>query len=152
MTRFAEMLGEWMSPLFLVAVIISVYEVALRYGFDAPTSWVHELTVLLSACCFVVSGLYALARNEHIQVTVLRDRLPPSARRAVDLLSLLLGLVFLLAIVWGGWSHAWEALSNWHSTRTAFNSPTPAILKPLIVVIAALMAVLLLVQQRNKPR
>ena len=152
LSRFSALLGDCMAPLFLVAVIISVYEVVLRYGFNAPTSWVHELTVLLSAACFVVSGLYALERREHIRVTLVRDRLPPRLRRAVDLLSLLLALIFLLAIVWGGWTQAWEALSNWQSTRTAFDSPTPAILKPLIVVIAALMAVLLLVQQRDDLR
>lgn len=152
LSRLAKFLGDWMAPLFLVAVIISVYEVVLRYGFNAPTSWVHELTILLSAACFVVSGLYVLERREHIRVTLVKDRLPRRLRQAVDLLSLLLALVFLLAIVWGGWQQGWEALSNWHSTRTAFDSPTPAILKPLIVVIAALMAVLLLMQSRRDLR
>ncbi len=147
MTRLSILLGEWLAPLFLVTVLISVYEVVLRYGFAAPTSWVHELTVLLSACCFVVSGLYALARGEHIRITVLSDRLPPRVRQAVDILTLLLALLFLLAIVWGGWPQAWQALWNWQSTRTAFDSPTPAILKPLLVVVAALMVAQLLAQR-----
>ncbi|MDX5361889.1 MAG: TRAP transporter small permease [Alphaproteobacteria bacterium] len=152
MSRFSATLGEWMAPLFLVAVLISVYEVVLRYAFNAPTVWVHELTVLLSAACFVVSGLYALEREEHIRVTVISDRLPRPARRAVALLNIGLAMVFLLAIVWGGWSHAWEALSNWHRTRTAFNSPTPAILKPLIVLTAAAMVLQILVNwRRNGP-
>ena len=134
MSRFSATLGEWMAPLFLVAVLISVYEVVLRYAFNAPTVWVH------------------LEREEHIRVTVISDRLPRPARRAVALLNIGLAMVFLLAIVWGGWSHAWEALSNWHRTRTAFNSPTPAILKPLIVLTAAAMVLQILVNwRRNGP-
>jgi TRAP-type C4-dicarboxylate transport system permease small subunit len=152
MTRLSILLGDWMAPLFLVTVVISVYEVVLRYGFGAPTIWVHELTVLLSACCFVVSGLYALARGEHIRITVLSDCLPPRVRQAVDLLTLLLALLFLLAIVWGGWPEAWRALWNWQSTRTAFDSPTPAILKPLLVVVAALMVAQLLAHRGVQPR
>lgn len=144
-SRLSAALGEWLSPLFLVAVIISVYEVVLRYGFNAPTIWVHELTVLLSATCFIVSGLYALERGDHIRVTVLRDRMPPTLRFIVDILGTILALIFLGGIVIGGYEPAWRALSGWHSTRTAFNSPTPAILKPLLVVISALMVVQILV-------
>jgi TRAP-type C4-dicarboxylate transport system permease small subunit len=146
----SKSLGEWMAPLFLVAVVISFYEVVLRYVFNAPTIWVHELTVLLSAACFIVSGLYTLERREHIRVTVLHERFPPPVRKAIDALSTLLALTFLCAIVYGGWNSAWEALSGWHSTRTAFNSPTPALLKPLLVVTAALMVVQILVHLRPR--
>jgi len=149
-SQIAKSLGEWMAPLFLVAVVISSYEVLLRYAFNAPTIWVHELTVLLSAACFIVSGLYTLERREHIRVTVLHERLPPALRKAVDLLSVGLAVTFLGAVVWGGFKPAWEALSGWHSTRTAFNSPTPALLKPLLVVTAALMVVQILVQLRPR--
>ncbi|MFY9212268.1 MAG: TRAP transporter small permease subunit [Aestuariivita sp.] len=148
-SRASIAIGDWMSPLFLVAVIITVYEVFMRYGFDAPTIWVHELTVLLSASCFVVSGLYVLAKGEHIRVTVLKDSLPAPFGRMVDLLSVVLGLIFLCAVAYGGAPSAWEALSNWHSTRTAFNSPTPAILKPMLAATSALMAVQLLVSLRH---
>jgi TRAP-type C4-dicarboxylate transport system permease small subunit len=150
-SRFSIALGDWMSSLFLVAVIITIYEVIMRYGFNAPTIWVHELTVLLSASCFVVSGLYVLAKGDHIRVTVLSDHLPRPLGRMVDALSVVLGLVFLVAIAYGGAPSAWEALSNWHSTRTAFNSPTPAILKPMLAVTSALMAVQLLASLRSSP-
>lgn len=150
-SRASVALGDWMSSLFLVAVIITVYEVIMRYGFNSPTIWVHELTVLLSASCFVVSGLYVLAKGEHIRVTVLSDHLPRPVAKLVDALSILLGLVFLGAIAYGGAPSAWEALSNWHSTRTAFNSPTPAILKPLLAATSALMAVQLLASFRARP-
>lgn len=149
-SAISKRLGEWMAPLFLVAVVISFYEVVMRYAFDAPTIWVHELTVLLSAACFIVSGLYTLERREHIRVTVLHERLPPPLRKAVDALSVALALTFLGAIVYGGWKPAWEALSGWHSTRTAFDSPTPALLKPLLVVTAALMVVQILVHLRPR--
>ncbi len=121
----------------------------MRYVFNKPTIWVQETTILLSAICFVISGLYSLERREHIRITVLVDRFPPRLRRAIDWFGLLLGLIFLVAVAWGGWKQGWAALSNWDSTKTAFDSPTPAILKPLIVVSAALMAVQLLVHRRQ---
>ncbi len=152
LSRLARGLGEFMAPLFLVAVLISVYEVVLRYAFNAPTVWVHETTVLLSAACFLVSGLYTLERGEHIRITVLSERFPPWAQRAADWLGFLLAVLFLGALAWGGWKAGWEALSNWQTTATALDSPTPAILRPLIVLVSALMVLLLLVQRRPPGR
>ena len=151
LSRLARALGEWMAPLFLVAVVISVYEVVLRYAFNAPTLWVHETTVLLSAACFLVSGLYTLERGEHIRITVISERLPAWAQAAADWLGFFLALLFLGGLAWGGAKAGWEALSNWQTTATALDSPTPAILRPLIVVVSALMVLLLLVQRR-RPR
>lgn len=148
-SRLSHFLGEFLAPLFLVAVAISVYEVVARYLFNAPTVWVHETTILLSAICFVVSGLYSLERREHIRITVLVDRFPPRLRRAIDWLGTALALTFLLAVAWGGWKLGWSALVGWETTQSALNSPTPAILKPLIVLCAGLMALQLLVHRRQ---
>ena len=146
MSRLSAAIGAWLSPLFLLCVAISVYEVGMRYLFNAPTVWVHETTVLLSAVAFIVSGLYALERREHIRITVLSDRLPGWMRPLLRLLNLSLAVVFLGAVAWGGFELGWQALSNWQTTQSAFNSPTPAILKPLLVVTAALMIVQVVVQ------
>lgn len=149
LSRLSRFLGEFLAPLFLVAVLISVYEVIARYLFASPTVWVHETTILLSAICFVVSGLYSLERREHIRITVLVDRFPPGLRRAIDWLGLVLALVFLVAVAWGGFKLGWEALRLWETTQSAFNSPTPAILKPLIVLVAGLMVLQLLAHRRR---
>lgn len=149
MSRLSRFLGEFLAPLFLIAVLISVYEVVARYLFASPTVWVHEMTILLSAICFVVSGLYSLERREHIRITVLSDRLPPRLRRMLDWLGFALAMIFLVAVAWGGFKLGWQALVLWETTQSAFNSPTQAILKPLIVVVAALMVLQLLIHRRR---
>lgn len=146
MNRLAIRLGEAISPVFLLAIAISAYEVVMRYLFNAPTIWVHESTVLLSAIAFCLSGLYSLARRDEICVTVFSDHFPAWMQAVRSLLTLVLGGAFLGAVAYGGWKGGWEALWGWHSTRTAFDSPTPAILKPLIVVSAALMLLQLLLR------
>ncbi|WP_428994579.1 TRAP transporter small permease subunit, partial [Halomonas elongata] len=39
--------GRIAAWLVLVAMVISVYEVIMRYAFASPTSWVHETVVML---------------------------------------------------------------------------------------------------------
>ncbi len=146
MTRWSIAVGEWCGLLFLFSVVVSAYEVVVRYLFNAPTTWVHETTILMSAVAFAVSGLYSLARREEIRVTVISERFPPWLERVRVWLTFVLAAFFLGAVAYGGFKAGWQALIGWHTTRTAFDSPIPAILKPLLVVVAALMLMQLILR------
>jgi len=152
MTRLSIAVGEWASLLFLLSVLISAWEVVVRYLFNAPTTWVHETTILLSAIAFAVSGLYSVARRDEIAVTVLSERFPPWLERIRVAVTFMLATFFLGAVAYGGFKAGWEALSAWHTTRTAFDSPTPALLKPLLVLVAALMLVQLALRTFERRR
>ncbi|WP_045995077.1 C4-dicarboxylate ABC transporter permease, partial [Halomonas sp. S2151] len=48
--------AQFAAWLVFIAMAISVYEVIMRYGFGAPTSWVHETVVMLVAVSFCLGG------------------------------------------------------------------------------------------------
>jgi len=52
--------GNALSLLFIFTVLISFYEVVMRYAFNAPTIWVHETASFIGGSLFVVGGLYAI--------------------------------------------------------------------------------------------
>ncbi|GAB5468631.1 MAG: TRAP transporter small permease subunit [Rhodospirillales bacterium] len=139
MTAFSVKLGQWVSLLFLFSIVISAYEVVVRYVLNAPTTWVHEMTILMSAVAFTVSGLYSLAKGDEIRVTVISERFPRWLETLRVWVTFVMAAFFLGAVAYGGAAAGWEALTGWYTTRTAFDSPTPAILKPLLVVVSALM-------------
>ena len=129
--------------MFAAIVVITVYEVVARYVFNAPTTWAQELTILLCSVAFAIGGATVQARDEHIGVTVFTERARGVAKIVLDLLGRTLGLVFLLGVVAGGWRDAWEALSGWQTTQSAFNSPMPAIVKPAVIGACLLMSLIL---------
>lgn len=145
MSRIANWLGGIVAWLFAASVLITAYDVMMRYVFVRPTTWAQEVTILINAVAFIVGGLYVTARGEHISISVFSDRYGARARRWLGVLAAVLGSAFLGAIVWGGRRDAWEALSQWQRTATAADTPTPAIVKPLLVAIAAAMIVQLIV-------
>ena len=57
----------------------------MRYAFNAPTIWVHDMVIMLSAVCFVFGGAVASQRRNHIQMASYADRVvaacAPGARR-----------------------------------------------------------------------
>jgi len=85
----------------LLATIVAVtsMQVFLRYALDAPTSWSEELALLLLIWFGMIAIAIAVRRHGHIAITVLHDRLPPGAARAVSYLAELLVLVFAVMLV-----------------------------------------------------
>ena len=134
----------WISrvTMFLVVIIVAAiaYEVVLRYFFRAPTLWANELSLWLGGMSYLFAGLYAMQQRNHIRITVLYDVLPPKAKIACDAVSTLCIVAFAVAVCAGGFPSAWRSLSTWEKFGTAWNPPIPATIKPLILVVTALIA------------
>ncbi|MBS9402369.1 TRAP transporter small permease subunit [Halomonas sp. TRM85114] len=153
--------GRAVSWLVLVAMGISVVEVFMRYGFNNPTSWVHETVVFLIAVIFALGGPAAMARNSHIRVKVLYDSAGPRLKCWMDRFNDLLTLGFCLAMSYAAFHMFWGAshnpLGEWSLERsgTSWNPPFPAMVKGMILfalVLMTLQATLHLLQSiRAKP-
>lgn len=147
--------------LVFIAMAISVYEVIMRYGFDSPTSWVHETVVMLVAFSFALGGPAALASNRHIRVRVLYDTVGPRFKLWLDRFNDLVTLGFCLAMSYAAYVMFWGAshnpLGEWSLERsgTSWNPPFPAMIKGIILVALAVMTVQALIHVmqslRGKP-
>jgi TRAP-type C4-dicarboxylate transport system permease small subunit len=141
-----RLLGERLCYLYLAAVVITAYEVVMRYLFDAPTVWAFELTILLCAICYLLSGGFVTAQRKHIAITSVYDLMPARIRWWLDLLALLTGILAMGLLVWAAWRPAVLAVTIVERTGSAWNSPSPAIIKPLIAIGAGLIVLQLLAQ------
>jgi len=139
-TRAVLAVGNIASYLFLVIVVISAYEVVMRYALDRPTVWVHELSVALAATCFVLGGPYVHATRRHITISFVYEKLPPSIQSWARLLCSLLTMAFLLFLTYAASVQGWQALQQGETTGTALNWPIPAYLKAMFAVCAAIMS------------
>jgi TRAP-type C4-dicarboxylate transport system permease small subunit len=143
--RGLNRLGDAAAWCFAVALVISVLEVAMRYAFNAPTSWVHVSSTALCVAAFAISGAYAMARGEHMRVTVLFDRASAGWQRAGRWLALLCGAIYLCGLAWGLSREAIDALwrfdsSGWTPELTPGppNWPLPALAKGALLLGALL--------------
>lgn len=113
-----------------------VYQVVMRYGVGAASSWSEEAAVLLFS--WSVLGGLALGVHEgfHVRLTLLPDRLPNRGRvvyeRLIDAVTTGLG-VFL---AWSGWRFL-DITSG--SVSAAIGYPTE-ILNALAIACGGLMA------------
>ena len=134
MDRISVFIGQGCSVLFFACVVISAFEVVMRYGFDSPTVWSTELAMLLCATAWVLSVGYVTERNRHISITMLELVVGPRVWRVFRLVQMLISFGAILVLTFAVWGPAAKVLGRIEHSGTAFNSIQPTILKVLIVL------------------
>ncbi len=119
-----ERVGKLTSYLALPLIIVVVYEVLMRYAFNAPTVWAFEATTLIYGCHFILGFGYTHKHNGHVAIDIFESRLstrPRAILRIIVNLLLFLPTVGMLA-VWGV-IYAVSSWQNWERASTSWAPP-----------------------------
>lgn len=160
--REAGLLGRWIDKLGLVvaagivlAMLILIQEVVLRYVFNSPTMWAHETTIFLSGVAFVYGGLYCAARDRHIRVVLIYDALSPRLRRVFDIVISLINAAASAMFAWAAWLMVERAIFmpdgsfRLERSGSAWDPVYPGLSKILLFLVLSVMAVQFLVLAWN---
>ncbi|EEX12330.1 mannitol transporter [Citreicella sp. SE45] len=137
-----EIVGKAVSFVAVIFAGMIIYDVVMRYGFNAPTLWAFDLTKMLYGFYFVMLGGYALRHQSHVRVDLVIDNLRPQLRRVVDLLGY---LIFFFPFTWIFVTKSWEfAMRSYAQNETTYG----AIQMPVypVKIAMAVAACLLLIQ------
>lgn len=92
---------------FLIIMLVTMYEVIMRYLFRAPTMWTLEASRYLMLVAVFFAAAYTLEMGGHIRVDLLVGRLPLGKRHIVNIVSSTLGVFFCVMLVWISGALAW---------------------------------------------
>ena len=139
--RLAVFIGRVTMMLTVVLTSVMLYEVVLRYVFEAPTLWANELSLWLAGFLFLTAGLYAMQQRCHIRIFLLYDICPRWLQRTFDCISAALIAAFAFFLVFGGYSQVFvNKFYKWEMFGTAFDPPIPATVQPMVLIIVVLIA------------
>jgi TRAP-type mannitol/chloroaromatic compound transport system permease small subunit len=138
--RLAVFIGRVTMMLVVLLCTVMIYEVILRYIFERPTLWANELSLWLAGFVFLCAGLYAMQQRSHIRIFLIYDMLPRALQRACDMISTALIVVFAFFLIYGGYGEAFDKFYRWETFGTVFDPPIPATLKPMVLIVVALVA------------
>ena len=128
----SEWSGKLVSMLILFMTGVLFLEVMLRYVFNAPTIWAHELTLHLFGAYSVIAGAYVLRHRQHINIDIIYGCFSPRGRAIIDSVTYLLFFFFILATLRYGIMTAWRAVEI---RQTVSPSPWGSPLWPLKLTI-----------------
>ena len=129
----------------LVAALIVTYEVIVRYIFQAPTTWVLEVSIYLCLASVFLAGGYALRDHAHIDVDVVVRKLPIEDQKLIRIMGFLLVLVYCLVFTWKGLELTITSIVHKEVSPTLLN--TPMVIPHSLIPIGGIMLVIELIRQ-----
>jgi len=104
--------GKIIAFFVVLAAVIVVVEVVLRYAFNSPTKYGLELTIFLCSILYVMGGAWVYRQNEHVSIDIFYRRWSPKTRAIIDLILLPLLIVFCGMLVWKGGMWTFQAFTT----------------------------------------
>ena len=146
--RLSELAGYASAVLILVSMLVVCYGVFLRYVLGASTVWQLELSTYFLMFAAFVGGAYGLKHGDHVNLSLIVDRLPKKARLYVKLVASVLGFVFIVIVAVIAYVLWWETTQAGRTSGTAWNVPLtyPYLIVPLGMTLIALQYLVIVVQ------
>jgi TRAP-type mannitol/chloroaromatic compound transport system permease small subunit len=118
--RLNERAGHIAKWLIVILTCILVYDVVLRYAFNAPTVWAFDISYMLGGSFFTLGMGYTLLKKSHVRIDVIAGRFSARTQALLDVIlgltvffpSFLLLLYHLAPYVYDSWATGESSLES----------------------------------------
>ena len=139
--RFNTSIGRAVSWLALAVVLLQFTLVVARYLFGLGSIWMTEAVIYGHATLFMLACAWTLRAGGHVRVDIFYAEALPSTRAIIDLAgALLLLLPFALVLIFLSLPYAARSWAILERSQEASGLPLVFLLKSLIPLFAALIA------------
>ena len=91
----SEWSGKLISVLIFFLTFLLLYDVIMRFVFNAPTIWCHELALHIFGAYAVLAGPYVLRHDEHVNTDIVYRLFSKRGRAIIDSFTYLLFFLFI---------------------------------------------------------
>jgi TRAP-type mannitol/chloroaromatic compound transport system permease small subunit len=139
--RLNSGIGRVAAWLILVVVLLQFALVVARYLFGLGSIWLSETVIYAHAAVFMLAAAWTLCAEGHVRVDIFYAGAPARTKALIDPAgAVLLLLPFMLVLIWLSAPYAGRSWAILEHSQEASGLPLVFVLKTLIPVFAALMA------------
>jgi len=110
---FSRVCGVLAAVLVVALIVLMLYDVMMRYVFNAPTLWGYDVNTFLMGAAFILSVGYALSLDAHVRVDLMYG---PDKRHILTWVDLA-GFVLIMLP-----TSAWITLGLWNYFAESFHT------------------------------
>jgi len=136
---------------FIMSVFV-FYGVIMRYLFNAPLSWVHEISgYLIVVTAFLGSG-YTLYKDGHVRIDSLDSIFPKSINNLLFILRNCIIIFFSFVLIWYGTQMVLSSFETGRKASTILGTPLyiPQLFIPLGGLLLLIQSIGLIIENRSK--
>lgn len=141
MDKISIRVGHAASWMTLILVLVTMYDVIMRYIFKAGSIWIQESEWHLFAANFMLAASWTLLRNGHVRVDIFYVKFSTKTKAWIDLIgSILFLLPFCILIVYSSIPFVFDSWSMLEGSSDPGGLPARYILKSVIPLTFILLA------------
>lgn len=130
---FSTKQGEITSMLIIPLLGVVIYEVIMRYGFNAPTTWGFEATTFIYGMHYMFGISYTDVKKGHVQVDIFTSLAPKKIQAAFGALTtIVLFLPVMICMTIAAGKFAWTSVIELEHNSTSWAPP----IYPIKVIMA----------------
>lgn len=137
-----DRVGRWSAWLALLLVLVTTYDVLMRYLFRVSFVFIQELEWHIFAVMFLITAGYAHLLNSHVRVDIFYARFRPRVQAWVDLVC---GVLFLfpavVMLVWTSIPFVVASMRDLEGSPDPGGIPARFVLKAVIPVAFFLLGI-----------
>lgn len=138
---FSTKQGEFTSMLIIPLLLVVLYEVVMRYGFNAPTTWGFEVTAFLYGMHYMFGISYTDVQNGHVRVDIFTSLAPEKVQAIISALTtVVLFLPVMICMTIASGKFAWTSIQGLERNSTSW----APIIYPYKIIMALCFLFLLL--------
>jgi len=116
--------GDVTSMLIIPLLCVVLYEVLMRYGFNAPTTWGFEMTTFLYGMHYMFGYSYTDVKNGHVRVDIFTAL---TSKKTQAIISAFTTLIFFMPVmicmtIWTS-KFAWYSIDTLERNSTSWGPP-----------------------------
>jgi len=139
--RLSTAIGRTVAWCLLFMVLAEFALVLMRYVLGVGSIWLQESVIYAHGALFMLAAAWTLAADAHVRVDIFYADAAPRTKAVVDLLgALLLLLPFALALIYLSFPYVARSWALLEGSRETSGLPALFLLKTLIPLFAALLA------------
>ncbi len=143
--RSIDSISEWtgrsVSWVCVVLILVLCYEVLMRYVFNSPTFFAHELSTMIGGTIAALGWTYTHRHHGHVRVDVIYTHLTPRGKALIDvILTVLLFFPLLAVLIMNSTESLLFAIKMGEVLRGSFWYPPAWPIKMVMVVGLSLFA------------
>jgi len=134
--------GNGVKWLTLLLVLITVYDVVMRYIFHAGSVYIQELEWHFFAANFMLAAGWTLLNKGHVRVDIFYARISDKKKAWIDFLgSIIFLLPYCMLVIWAAWPFIADSWSIGEGSSDPGGLPARYLLKTVIPVAFLLLGI-----------
>ena len=135
--KFSYGLGLLSGILIILNGLFCSYEVVMRYFFNAPTTWVMEITIYSVIAGTFLAFAYVLMEKAHVRVDSFINYLSPGTAGSLEVFTAALAIVYCLVMDWQGVKVTYGLYQSWEVSPTLLK--VPMVIPQLFIPLGSLL-------------